>query len=117
LDSLVVYVVYSAVVVAAAMRFEPSGYEKGGGSLLKHFIELAILAIFRRNLRRVANVLSLSFKSPQILPTRLTVRGRFGEVTADISAAPIRRVTPAHGGIVSSTAPDVVGAVLLVSSS
>jgi hypothetical protein len=58
--------VYSAaaVVVAAAMRFEPSGYkyEKGGGSLLKHFIELAILAISRRNLRRVMNVLSLSFK-------------------------------------------------------
>jgi hypothetical protein len=25
----VVYVLYSAVVVAAAMRFEPSGYEKG----------------------------------------------------------------------------------------
>lgn len=112
-----VYVLYSAVVVAAAMRFEPSGYEKEGGSLLKHFIELAILANSRRNLRRVMNVLSLSFKSPQILPTRPIVRGRFGEVTADISAAPIRRVTPAHGGIVSSTAPDVVGAVLLVSSS
>jgi hypothetical protein len=63
--------VYSAaaVVVAAAMRFEPSGYkyEKGGGSLLKHFIELAILAISRRNLRRVMNVLSLSFKSPSDL--------------------------------------------------
>ena len=57
------------------------------------------------------NVLSLSFKSPQILPTRPIVRGRFGEVTADISAAPIRRVTPAHGGIVSYTALDVVGAV------
>ena len=106
-----VYVVYSAVVVAAAMRFEPSGYEKGGGSLLKHFIELAILANSRRNLRRVMNVLSLSFKSPQILPTRLTVRGGLREVTPDVSAAPIRRVTPAHGGIVSYTALDVVGAV------
>lgn len=105
------------MVVAAARRFEPSGYEKGGGTLLKHFIELAILANSRRNLRRVANVLSLSFKRPQILPTRLTVRGGLREVTADISAAAIRRVTPAHGGIVSSTAPDVSGAILLVSSS
>ena len=62
---IVFYGMYSAafVVVAAARRFEPSGYEKGGGSLLRHFIELAILAISRRNLRRVMNVLSLSFKS------------------------------------------------------
>ena len=113
-----VYVVYSAVVVAAAMRFEPSGYEKGGGSLLKHFIELAILAISRRNLRRVEwTSFRFRSKAAQILPTRPTCRGGLREVTRDISAAAIRRVTPAHGGIVSYTAPDVSGAVLLVSSS
>ena len=63
------------------------------------------------------NVLSLSFKSPQILPTRPIVRGRFGEVTADISAAAIGRVTRRDGGKISAAAASVEGAVLLVSSS